>query len=364
MTYFLINNDFHYEDLKLHMNNIHVDISLIQIPHRLNPVSSPKFKEIHTFWKCSLDWKDFTKIKTRKFEIKTSLNIKSTDILYVYSEYDLCNQYVISLFYEENASVYLLEDGMTTLVTFSKKRLKPAFSWQIKEFILKYFYGFKYTNIISNGNAVVFIMKDDYFKGAFVYWNVGKGRNIPVTLIQNPYKKTGNFEKENSVIFLHQHTLYDESKFDVYLSEMNALFKIFNKNFKNVYFKFHPYTDQDTVEKIKKNLNKEIIYIDEKDPIEILVKKYKLRYATSYFSSALKNLYFLGVEPIFLYHLSGVLKIDNVLLTTFLEMQSYNFVDDIQDINAKYSSNIQLTNPVDFPSIVNGNENMAFVDIQ
>ena len=134
-----------------------------------------------------------------------------------------------------------------------------------------------------------------------------------------------------------------------------------SENFEKIYFKFHPDEINSGIElKISAALSnyKNIEFVAIEEIIEQVIGSYKARFMISYFSSSLKNLFFYGLEPIFISHLIFFLKDIRVIVqyNTYLKTLNYNFVSSFKDINPRYHSDLTVKDTISIIDIVRRGE--------
>ncbi len=308
MIYFLINNNYHFDlDLKLAKQLPNYELGLIQVPYSLNIITnSDLFSKIYYFPnKITSSITDFffhsLRILAIQKYVHQRLKPNSDDILLVHTDMDLLNQYIIQVFYNAKAKIYLLEDGTSTMCTYNLIPHKAPLKDRIKTLILHHIYKFKYTKIAVYGQQILPVMKDFVFKGVIVNFGNSIRRNIPffkLTQVKEPIE----ILHENGAIFLNQGLYSWYLKEDEYISYINNLLAI-SENFNPFYFKFHP----SDIKSVKNAITKliverysNIIIIEDNDIAEILIQKYPVRYAITFNSTAALNLINKGIVPIFL----------------------------------------------------------------
>ncbi|MDQ5929211.1 MAG: hypothetical protein QG594_989, partial [Bacteroidota bacterium] len=133
MIYFLINNNYHLYDVKLHLNNLaNFKVSLLQVPHTLDEITNDiaaLFVEVFTFQRLiesKLNYVNIFRLSKLYKNIKNSLHIGSNDVLFVYTEYELLNHYLIACFKNAGAKVYIIDEGIATYLTYSMLSDKPV----------------------------------------------------------------------------------------------------------------------------------------------------------------------------------------------------------------------------------------------
>lgn len=311
MIYFLINNDYHLVmDLKLTEQLTNYNLGLIQVPYSLNPVStSNEFSKIYNFHEKLVP--SFTNIIIRPSgilqilkNVDKVLKPESNDILLVHTDMDFLNQYIIQKFYRTKAKIYLLEDGTATMCYYNTIPQKTTFKHKLREFVLKYFYSFKYTEIRKYGVETLPVMKEFVFNGVIVNFGNSIIRKIPFYKLPTLYEPI-KILNENGAIFFGQPQYFwfcNETEYIEYLESILSISKRFNP----FYFKFHP-SDTDSVKlaviKLINEKYRNIIIIPENDIAEILINKYPVQYAITFNSTAALNLINKGIIPIFLNNL-------------------------------------------------------------
>ena len=156
MIYFLVNNNFHLYDVKLHISNFkkQQDFSLIQIPHTLNPQKEDaNFKKIFTYQTPFQGKKkiNFLYIHRLHNKIKSDLqNISEKDFLFFYTEYECLNHYIVKLFKEKGAKTFLIDQGIATYILLncnSTSVYKLPLRLRIKLFALRKLFGYNNSNL-------------------------------------------------------------------------------------------------------------------------------------------------------------------------------------------------------------------------
>ena len=340
MLYFLINNDFHLSFDRKFIQKINngINISLIQVPYSLSVVEEDSlFKEIYCFPQIHLSFSRIFKIFRIKKLIRRSLKIKTDDILYVHSERDLTNQFIIQLFYTANAKIFLLEDGVSTMCMFNMDPGKISFKEQIKYLLLKQIFGFHLLNVGRYGIENLYTMSDEIFKGLIITIGHKINRNIKIYKVTLGDENVNNIDI-NGAIFLNQDYYRFISNVDEYISFVIENL-IISKNFNPFYFKFHPsdsdYFKQELAIRIKDNYEN-IIIIYEESNFENLITTYPVANVISFNSSACFNLINSKFNPIFLNHFLEK-KYPNILFKTFEIF--------LNSINCKYPTNLYEVTP-------------------
>lgn len=311
MIYFLVNNNYHVDlDIKLAKELVNYDLGLIQVPYSLNVLNdSDVFSSIHTFEERLItSFKNIlfrsNKIKNLLNKVDVSLNISKSDVLLVHTDMDLLNQYIIQKFYYAGARIYIVEDGIATITQFNMKQDRAAIKDVLRCFILKFFYGFKYLDIIKYGMLTQPVMKDYIFNGVIVNFGDGINREIPL------YKLIPN-QKQIKILHEKGAIFFNQPLYLFYLTEENYLNFIIellkrSSNFSVFYFKFHPSDSYDFKVKMTEIINSKfenVTILLENEIAEVLVFKYPVRYGITISSTSVFNLMNSGVVPIYLNNL-------------------------------------------------------------
>lgn len=308
MIYFLVNNNYHVNlDMKLVKELVDYKLGLIQVPYSLEVIKkSDLFSDIYIYEQRLIT--SFKNIIFRPNKLKSILGIvdktlfpNDTDILFVHTDMDVLNQYIIQKFYHRGARVYIVEDGIATITQFNMEEKPAGFKENIRSFLLKYFYGFKYLKIIQYGVMTQPVMDDSVFSGVIVNYGETIKRKIPLFNLISNQKQIKITDEEGTIFFNQPLYLFylSENEFIVYIQSL----LIISSNFSPFYFKFHP-SDSESFKLIMTKLINEkfknIIIITEGTIAEEIVFKYPVRYLITISSTSAFNLMNSGIIPIFL----------------------------------------------------------------
>ena len=365
MIYFLVNNDYHFVDTLIHCQELkEYDKTLIQIPHTLRVLERhPDFINIFTFdtpFQSLKSLFNLSKIKTTEKIIQGMLQPSKKDILFVYTEFEILNQFIIAYFKKKGARVYVIEDGgFPTYLTYSvhsDKRL--PFKQFLKLLYMKYILQYRFLEYWFFNNMVFPQIKAKYIDAVLLYINVNITRSIKKYLIR---KNTRQITTNSSSAILLNEKLYEIycSKHE-YMEILDDLLNGLSKQFDNIYFKFHPretLTDQAWQKTILQKYDNVMIVTDEA-PIEQLIDKYSAKYVFSFISAALLNLFPYGITPVYVYHLYPVLKKHPLFeqTTLLLENMGYTFLENINSsVEQVGFSNMSIeTNQIELRDLANG----------
>ena len=303
MIYYVINNDFHIENIRSHIQIFGIkEYTIIRIPHSLQNVATNFAKNIITietpFRERNKFWNPFNFYKAKRNINKISFT-KNDKVIFL-TEYDPLNQYIVFLAKNQGATIHLLEEGISFYAIYlHDNKSTKSIKYLLKLFYLRYVIGFYFFKYIEIGSQIFPQMKDEYIDKILVYFDVESSRNIKVEIIQNNIPLYNSLDK-NSVVFLSQ-PLYDSYiSIDCYLDAVTTQLRCLENIYLKVYFKFHP---RDTLlfkENIRNILSENIIFI-ENQTLEDFFLEYKPSVAFSFFSDALFKLKQKGVKVRFLY---------------------------------------------------------------
>ena len=153
MIYFLVNNDYQFSDVELHLSEFSKgECSLIQVPCRLTPLTEhPRFTSVYTFPSCiriKYFFLDIFFIKNLKRRVSKALSPGPDDVLFVYTEVEYLNQHIITIFHKAGAKIFLIENGMATCLVFNMKSARLPLRLKLKLVWIKYILGFATTGLI------------------------------------------------------------------------------------------------------------------------------------------------------------------------------------------------------------------------
>ncbi|MDH4944068.1 polysialyltransferase family glycosyltransferase [Sulfurimonas sp. C5] len=336
MIYFLVNNNYHLLDVYEHCKNLRkFEKSLIQIPHTLECISKDEnFNNIFIFKTPFSKMKNyFNIINVKKIErkVKSKLTINANDILFVYTEYEILNQYIITLFKKNGAKVYVIEDGgFPTYLTYSIEDTEPlSLKEKIKLFYFNYFLGYRFVNFLKYNNLIFPQINENYLDGVLLYLDINIVRNIKKFLLSKN-KKQLDLDKSKALFLNEKIYEYYCSK-----SEYSDILKICIEKmidkFEIVYFKFHPKeTEENKLWQLKiLNQYSNVEIIQDNSPVENLLVIYKTKYVFSFLSAALLNLNAQGAVPVYIYHWFDNILENNVFqnIDNILHNIGYKFIN-------------------------------------
>ncbi len=307
--FFLVNNNFHLIDVRSHLSDLKLaEVHLICIPHTLDRIGTiAGVKEIHYFdspFIGSGSIFNVVKVRQREKEISASLQFSPSDTLLIYTEYEPLNHYVACLMKKNGGSVYVLDEGLGTYLTFSQDSdlrmpLKQTFKLLWSRYVLHYSMKYLYLN-----QMIFPQMRDELFDGLLTYRNFNCVRDIPLVRIKKPDVKKLDLDND-TCIFINGDIYNFYTSWSSYIEELVEIMEQLCVNFKNVYFKFHPREPQDIRDKIAAVLSvyDNLTVLQGTGPVEMCIEQLRAGYAVSYVSTSLLNLASYGVQIAYIFQL-------------------------------------------------------------
>jgi hypothetical protein len=343
MIYFLINNDYHLDlDLKLAKQLKNRELGLIQVPYSLTVIKeSPFFSRILCFnYKLFISIKrlvikPFEYCRIRK-ELMRNLKVNSEDILLVHTEIELFNHLIIQLFYENNARVFLIEDGTATISDNNLPLQKGRIVDKVKTFFLR-LNRLKYSSILNFGHQTLPRMKDHLFKGIIVNFGESINRNIPLYHLRKEIENIEISFSKGAIFFSQPLYMWFLTEED-YIYYINEVLTISNR-FSPFFFKFHPSESRFVIDRITELINKNysgIHIIEEKIIAEMIIYKYPVNYAITFNSTASLNLINKGIIPIYL---------NNIFTEKFPSNDGYSFSNFLLSIKCNSPKDLNEVKP-------------------
>lgn len=358
MIYFLINNTFHLYEVNILCKELaNHELGLIQVPYSLTPiVKHDQIKKIYTFERLSFlheyfqNWPEsfFSSLSSNKTKIKitkNNLNPRKEDVLFVFTETELLNQIIIDYYFKKKAKIYLIEDGMASALYYNMKSGPLSKKSTLFKWVVRILYRIKgYHPFVTKGYYYP-MMSDSYFSGACFFYSSSIIRNIKTFTLNKNLEKIKNINF-NTAIFLNEPIYRFYTDTNSYLINLEEILSALNSNFSKIHFKFHPDDkhDENLIFNIKTIINKfsNILVLETNKIIEDIVVDFNIGYAVSYFSSALRNLSFYGIEPVYIYHLINFFNDVPTAkqITLYLNTLNYNFPKSFNDIKPGYQSGL------------------------
>lgn len=350
MIFFLLNNNYQRYDFTLHMNNLNLDaVSVIEIPHTLGSYKYAEPIKTFRYERNLIDGliSQVSNYFSASSRIKKEIKPTSEDVLFLYTEFEILNLYVVNLFKKAGARVYLIEDGgMATYVPF-RKLLSETLSIKerIKHLIYRTLPGLS-TLRFHKINGIVFPwLADEFFDGLCVYRPVTIARKIPTILMEHSVGLPAIDVVQDRVIFLNEPIYQHYQNADNYLDGLVKILDGLVTSFVSVYFKFHPRESIEWRQRIKDKVllqYPQIVVIESNEAFEQMVETYRPSTIASYFAASLLNLCERGIEPLYLYRCIPDLDCQPVFqeVSLVLSELGYNFATQIADIKSGYKSGL------------------------
>lgn len=304
MFFFLINNNFHFDDALLHIENEHIPVDLVHficIPHTLdmNRIKSYGYNyslivspliELQGFINV------FSLFRTRLLVNDLCSRVCVSDTLFLYTEYELLNQLVIKKFHKLGANVFMIEEnGLASYAVnkmASKSQSRLLVLNDIKFLLPAIVWGCTSSRMVESDGNVFPIGDDKALSGIIYYANVTVERNVKQVFIEKRIKK--DIKVGGDALYLNQ-DLYNfyMSKSD-FLSYLDLVIAELLCEFSTVKFKFHPREVGTNIVTELMERYPDVDFIADNVPIEHYINSLKPKLIVSFNSSALINLRWQG----------------------------------------------------------------------
>jgi len=308
VKYFLINNNFHLRDVLERVEQFKlVGITLICVPHTLELEEVDKLKLKYYVFNSplteKLGWLKINKFLKSISNVKKSICLSSMDELYIYTEYELLNHFIVNQFVKVKAKVNLIEENGLATYALNKVACNNNLNFLMvrhpKFFFAQLFYSGIYTKCYVSGREVFPILPDNTYSQVIYYSDVSCQRQFkPIVerwkLLSSTNRQTNLMSIDSrglAVLFLSQDVYNFYMTIDEYLSYLTSVNNDILSNYEQVYFKFHPREIGTDIEVKVRSLFPSFTYIESSSPVEMLVDSIKPDLVVSFFSSALINLH-------------------------------------------------------------------------
>lgn len=349
MIYFIINNNYQYYDFELHLFEIQAhDIALIEIPHALDAHEHHGVSLVLQYRAASRNGfvSQILNYLRQSRRIGHEIFPTKNDVCFLYTEYELLNQYIVMRFKKAGARVFLIEDGgLATYLPFRilDSELLTAREW-VKQQIFRMLPGLSGLRLHKINGHILSWMPDSFLDGVCFYRPLAIARNIPTILLRRqPQPRIEGIQ--GRVVFLNEPMYIAYQNEEEYLIGLNQIIKSLCGDFDTVLFKFHPRETIEWRSRIRQRVLSNfpgVKIIEDNAGIEEVIDQYYPSVAASYFSAGLLNLLDRGVEPLYLYHLIPDLNQQPICreATSVLHELGYTFVHNFSDVSANYQSGL------------------------
>ncbi len=344
MLYFLVNNNFHLIDADKHLVELkEYETSLIKIPHQLTISSNHSFNGEVEFPVLIARLKDYFNLP-RIFKLhrkikKTFKEVKSTDTLIFYTEFELLTHYIVTHFKKRKAKVILMEEGIPTYLTFTGS-LDSSIPLKKKllGYYVKYMLGYFHSKTVGLNNRPINVLSDNQIDQLLLYTNIKVRRNVPVALLESEklaFKQLNN----HTVLFLNEAMYKHYIDFNSYLTIIDDILANLSLKFQNVYFKFHPRETDEFKNEIRIIIKKhhKVSVVEDNQPVELMVEKIGAKYVTSFAAQTLLYLSNSNCIVLYLFHLYPKLMENTTLiqLKNVIDNMNYVSLNDWSEIESK-----------------------------
>jgi hypothetical protein len=358
VLYVLINNDYQLRAVRRHgvaALGGAAGATLIVVPHALSPdLDASDFRAVHRFetplGRSPLP-KTLWRYVTLAGAIARTFHPGPGDSLLFFTEVEWLNQIIARHFHRRGARVVLLEDGgFATYLPMSVDSSEPL---TVRERFIQAVYrlvpGLRRSRMFKVNGQVFPRLPDETIDAIAVYLNVSLRRPVPTCRVRKPAPKTCDIRR-GTVLFLNE-PMYDTYQTgDRYFAGLRRLLTMLTKGFGTVHFKFHPRETEEWRARIRELLTREfpaIDIIDRHGLVEDMIQNYRPEALASYFSAALLNIEYEGIEPLYLYHLLEDVAGQPVavIASHFLRTLGYRFAASDGDVCSGYCSGINAADP-------------------
>ncbi|WP_157263629.1 polysialyltransferase family glycosyltransferase [Azohydromonas aeria] len=351
MIFFLVNNDYQLLDARHHAGALKREglaSTLIEIPHKL--ADAPEVAEFAARLRLASPVKlrgparRWLGYRASAREVANRLDPQATDVLFIYTEFELLNHLVAHRFKRAGARVFIIEDGgVGTYIPFSLPSNEALSTREkIAAAMTRRLPGLRGTQFHKLNGIVFPWLADGQLDGLCTYRPLSIVRKIPVTVLAPPTRQKIS-PRTGCVIFLNQPLYADYQTDEGYLQGLQQIMQALQAGFDEVLFKFHPRETDEWTTRIRSTLAEQaprVRIIEETGPVETLLESTRPEAVASFFSTTLLNLDGTGITPIFLYHLLPDLASQTLMrqLTGLLQQWNYRFVTHWEDLRSGYDS--------------------------
>lgn len=339
MIYFLINHDFHFENIRPYIAGLEA-FSLIQVPYSLHKnyrVFSDRIITVHSPYAAKKTFWNPLRFLIAKRQADRII-FRAGDIIVFQTEADPINLRMIRNAHIQGARVLFLEEGMGSY-TANMPQPCPALTFRnrVKMLYLKYLLGFPYISFSNPGGYLTMKIADNNIDAAMFYIDADFDRNIKKYVIKSPVEVMTGLEPD-VCIFLNQ-PIYDTHylSFEEFMAGMQAVLKQLSAQFGKCVFRFHPRDSKKATQALSQIIGQyDNIIIDGNTDMEQALSQYKPLYVASLFSSGVIKLAMHGLVPLFLYPLIEKLAAHATMknIDDLLAALHYHPVTDENDLKA------------------------------
>lgn len=344
MLYFLVNNNFHLIDAEKHLAELtDYKTALIKIPHHLTISSKHSFDVELEFPVLINKLKDYFNLprilKYHRAIRKALKDVKSTDTLIFYTEYEFLTHYFVSFFKKRKAKVILIEEGIPTYLAYTSKYDSDIpLKHKLLAYYSKYFLGYYYSKRVNLNKRIKNIIADNQIDKLLLYTDIKIRRNVSVGLLESKKIEFKQLD-DNSILFLNEHIYHFYVDFSDYLTIIDDILKNLSLKFQNVYFKFHPSEKDEFKNKIRVIISKhsKVSVVEDNQPVELMIEKIGAKYVSSFAAQTLLYLSKSNCIVLYIFHLYPNL-MAHLALRQFkhiIDNMNYVFMNDWAEIGEK-----------------------------
>lgn len=357
LVYFLVNNDYQLFDARRHARALlekGIASSLIEVPHALGEGDrSCGFASVATIASPlrSHRWVGaWLRYFAAPITVLKVLHPGAGDVLFLYTEYELINHFVVRRFKRAGARVYLIEDGgVGTYLPFSLSGNEVLSTKQrIVATMTRCLPGLWQTRFHKVNSVVFPWMRDSSIDGLCLYRPLRIVRRFPVYVLRNQSHAPID-PICGRVIFLNERMYDDYQTIDQHVASLVVILESLVAGFAEVFFKFHPREDVNSRTRLRVLIATrfpEVRIIESQRAVEALLIDYRPEVIASFFSTALLNLDGTRIEPMFLFQMIPELANQRlfVQLKALLAQWECNLVASWSEACSGYRSGLNLEN--------------------
>jgi len=362
MITFIVNNDVHYMRARLIRDQIHhcdsqARFHLVKfLPSALTMTEADHLYD--RIYESRGLFGSFWQLLNLKIEKKIKQNLDRVpfakgDILFLFTEYELGNHYLVQRAKQAGARVFIVDEGIGTYIINNYPNLSAGSS--VKQRVIgevtQWIQHFTDSRRLTGNGSLYFpVLKDTYYDGYILFYNFPLKRSMPLIYLQYPEagQEIPNLDPDAVIILgegLHRYHISEQE----YIDSLLAIIRSAARNFRHVYFKFHrcetAFQGRPLYQRLQDEMQIQgvrILDAARPEAIENIIPDldFPPRFVVSYLCTALFNLYARGCQPIFTCQLIQERDEDFEVVKDLLSNVGYNLIRSYNDISPDYSTHL------------------------
>lgn len=306
MDYFLINHKYHLSFLNDYFPSEMLKNSVVLVNGYLLTNDDIATSEFGSVVSLVTDKSGYGVLRSsEKIRLDLEVNrgllkeVKGGDTLYIFTEMDFVNMWVIQFFHQHQCHVNLMEDGTYTAsyypiqkhqfeaYKFARFVVKQMVLYKMKQFV----FGIDGIRYLFAGRDVIMKLPDAYYDKIFITCNYEVGRNIQPEVVRKikPHVSPPDFEEGAGYLFnsLHYYDVTLEKYLDILDRTLTHIRDAYQLN--RLIFIFHPRESS-----IHRNLIRKVLarypYVSiapEQKDTRSIVSSHTVEYHFAYISGAI-----------------------------------------------------------------------------